>query len=240
LTLSGGAPQGTYLVVGSDGLTLAFDRAESATVRYSACLAAIWWPDGRWLLIGNDGIALSVLPHEWHAAKQVHESITRGVLGDRIVPGVPVAISHQEESPIGTREVAQLYCDACGGLPAAPTVFRSVQGYVVFYRADSESRTLCGECAKSRFRDITDRTLIEGWWGIVPFIRNLEAIRNNHRVWRAVRELAVPTRPDGATSLPAGRPLYARLGVFVSAMAMTVVATLLVALIMLVLVSVFR
>jgi hypothetical protein len=108
-----------------------------------------------------------------------------------------------------------LACRFCGSVPAAEVTFRGHQGMIVLMRFLHMKGPYCRDCGLSTFRRMTERTLIQGWWGygssiITPITVLINLIRRDK-----VASLAPPQRhPALAGQLPApmdpGPPLLAR------------------------------
>src|SRR5690349_4351746 len=58
----------------------------------------------------------------------------------------------------------------CGSVPAAPVTFRGHQGFVVVMRFLSQEGPFCRDCGMATFREMTSRTLVQGWYGWASFI----------------------------------------------------------------------
>ena len=75
----------------------------------------------------------------------------------------------------------------------------------------------CRSCGLSLFREITNRTLLFGWWGFISFFVNWLTIVRNVGASVSLRRLAAPTpTADVRAPLPEpldpGKPLFLRLG----------------------------
>jgi hypothetical protein len=123
-------------------------------------------------------------------------------------------------------------CRLCGSAPAAEVSFHQHVGMVLLMQARSRPGPYCRCCGIATFRDLQNRTLLTGWWGVLSLLvfgwvtplRNLLALRR-------VRRLAPPVRDPAVISplpapLPPGRPLWMRLGPVVALAVLIVFATL--------------
>ena len=85
------------------------------------------------------------------------------------------------------------------------------------------SRTVrvCRTCGLSTFRKFTNRTLVTGWWGVVPAFVNLSMVAQNLLSLRQLKSLD-PPRPNvdfmssHLSPLSPGKPLLQRIGPWVS------------------------
>lgn len=125
-------------------------------------------------------------------------------------------------------------CRLCGSAPAADVSFRQHVGMVVLLSAHTQPGPFCRQCGIATFRDLQNRTLITGWWGVLSLLVLgwLTAVRN---LWalRRVRRLGPPVRDPSvisplASPLPLGRPLWRRPGPLVPLLLAAVAVTLVV------------
>lgn len=125
-------------------------------------------------------------------------------------------------------------CRLCGSEPAADVTFRQHVGMVIFMRARSMPGPFCRDCGIATFRDLQNRTLITGWWGVLSLLVFgwLAAVRNVLAL-RPVLRLGPPVRDPAATGplpgpLPPGRPLWMRPGPAVPLLLAAALATVVV------------
>ncbi|WP_406307157.1 DUF3824 domain-containing protein [Streptomyces sp. NBC_00885] len=100
-------------------------------------------------------------------------------------------------------------CHICGALPAVPATVRGHQGIVVVMRFLSLRGPFCRDCGLSTVRDMSAKTLWQGWWGPLSVVIALVTLLANLAPWGRFRKLAAPTggfRP----ALAPGRPLTRR------------------------------
>jgi hypothetical protein len=102
-------------------------------------------------------------------------------------------------------------CRYCGGVPAAQVTFRGHQGIVLLMRFLSAPGPFCRDCGLATFRRMTERTLVQGWWGLASFfITPITVLINMVKRGRVAR-LAQPAYSSGTgTPMSPGRPLFAR------------------------------
>ncbi|MFC4148291.1 hypothetical protein ACFO0M_18720 [Micromonospora mangrovi] len=87
----------------------------------------------------------------------------------------------------------QLQCRFCGSVPAVQTTFRGHQGMLVIMRFLSMPGPYCRDCGLATFREMTAKTLVQGWWGYISFVVTPFTVLWNLIVSRKVRNLAPPT-----------------------------------------------
>ncbi|MET7419387.1 hypothetical protein [Dactylosporangium sp. NPDC005555] len=121
------------------------------------------------------------------------------------------------------QQAAQLTpCRFCSNVPTAKTKFRGHRGLIIAMQFRHVDGPFCRDCGLATFRELTSKTLIQGWYSygsffIAPFIVLWNLINRGK-----VASLAPPQpSPYGGAQRPMdpGRPLMARpasiIGVFV-------------------------
>jgi hypothetical protein len=103
---------------------------------------------------------------------------------------------------------------------------------VLLMQARVRRGPFCRSCGIATFRDMQNRTLLTGWWGVISLLvlgwatplYNLISRRRVLRLGPPVRDPAVISPlPE---PLPPGRPLWMRPGPVVALAVLTVLATL--------------
>ncbi len=61
-------------------------------------------------------------------------------------------------------------CRFCGGFPAVEATVRGHQGMLVVMRFLSLKGPFCRQCGIAAHRDMTTRTMWQGWWGYLSFV----------------------------------------------------------------------
>jgi hypothetical protein len=79
-------PQGSRLLVGSDGVTWQSTSGEACTVRYNVAAAVLRWPSGKRVLVADDGVMLTVEPEQWADASRIPVEIDFATPEHLIVP----------------------------------------------------------------------------------------------------------------------------------------------------------
>lgn len=119
----------------------------------------------------------------------------------------------------GAMPQAPLSCQVCGAAPAASVRFLKHVGMVIMWQQVSYRGVYCRDCGLAVFRQIMNKTLAFGWWGIASFFLNIYAILVNLFSWQRLRNLAEPVRVGDKPALDPGRPVLARPGAWVTALA---------------------
>jgi hypothetical protein len=97
-------------------------------------------------------------------------------------------------------------CCLCGSAPAAPGRLRAHQGLILLMRFRHFDGPFCRDCGLAVFRDMTARTLLQGWWGLLSFFITIGIVVKNAVLRGRFASLGAPRR-DLAVQAPNGRPL---------------------------------
>lgn len=123
-------------------------------------------------------------------------------------------------------------CHHCGREPTTHVSLRQQTGMVITRRVERVEGEFCRDCGLAQQRDLQNRTLALGWFGIVSFFTNLGHIAHNLAAGRRLAALAPPHGPAAAgrqAPLDPGRPTFLRLGAAVGGLVGVVVVGLVVA-----------
>jgi hypothetical protein len=118
-------------------------------------------------------------------------------------------------------------CTICGSYPAVPATVRGHQGFLVMMKFLKRRGTFCRNCGIAIHREMTTKTLWQGWWGIASFIITPVTVLLNLSPRGKFNKLPAPTggvRPP----LDPGKPIFGRAGAFgvlVPLIAVAVIAT---------------
>jgi len=107
----------------------------------------------------------------------------------------------------------ELQCRFCGSYPAKKATFRGHRGIIVVMQFLTQKGPFCRDCGISTFRDMTSKTLVQGWWGyasfiITPFILFLNLFQRSK-----FKDMPAPhPAPDGnsVAPMPVGKPVFLR------------------------------
>ena len=107
----------------------------------------------------------------------------------------------------------QTQCRFCGHVPAVDVTFRGHRGMVVLMQFLHLRGPFCRDCGVATFRDMTAKTLIQGWYGYASFLITPITVLINAARRGKVANLPAPQRPPyGPSGRPMnpGAPLFAR------------------------------
>lgn len=105
----------------------------------------------------------------------------------------------------------QRVCRICGGFPAVEATIRGHQGILVMMRFLHLKGPFCRTCGTAVLRDMTGKTLVQGWWSPLsaPIFTPFTLIWNS--VVRAkVKKLPPPAPGQPGPQLDPGAPLLRR------------------------------
>jgi hypothetical protein len=114
--------------------------------------------------------------------------------------------------------VPQVRCRFCGCVPAVQTKFRGHQGFVILMRFLSLEGPFCRDCGLATFRNMTAKTLWQGWYGYFSlFVTPVTVLINVVRRDKVASLPAPQPAPDGSGRAPMdpGKPLLARPGAII-------------------------
>ena len=108
-------------------------------------------------------------------------------------------------------------CRFCSSSPACETTLRQETGMVLMRRRRWVAGPFCRSCGIAIFRELTNRTLVTGWWGVLSFFTNLLTLVGNLNARRRFGRLSAP-QPNPAVAgwlsapMPEGRSVFQRPG----------------------------
>lgn len=103
---------------------------------------------------------------------------------------------------------------------------RQETGKLLWRTRRSIDGRFCRNCGLATFRQMQNRTLITGWWGVISFFANIGSVLGNIGAWWKLRALAPPEDEDAAAlSLNPGSSLYRRAGVWFAAVVIAIVGS---------------
>ncbi len=161
------------------------------------------------------GEADPALLAQYDAAWQVlSDPVSRHAYDQRIASEVPEAHGGWETAGAG-RPPGRSECRLCGSAPAAPGRLRSHQGIILLMRFHHLDGPFCRDCGLAVFRDMTARTLLQGWWGLASFFITIGTVAKNAFLGRRFASLRAPRRDPSVRAsydrpLDPGRPLLLR------------------------------
>lgn len=121
---------------------------------------------------------------------------------------------------------AVLTCRFCGGYPAVETTVRGHQGMIVLMRFRSVRGPFCRTCGTAVVREMSAKTLLQGWWGYASFLITPITLLRNLFVNRKIAALPAPFPGQPGQQLDPGAPLLRRpaaLGFLIPIVALVVI-----------------
>ena len=113
--------------------------------------------------------------------------------------------------PAELPEVATVGCRICGAGPVAPVRVRSHQGLLVLMRWQTLDGPFCATCGTALVREMTTRTLWQGWWGPLSLLAGTPVtLLSNLSAYRQLKRLPTPTPTPGRPQAVMGKPVFER------------------------------
>jgi hypothetical protein len=109
--------------------------------------------------------------------------------------------------PVGGNGV---YCRVCGSTPAANVTFRGHQGMIILMRFLRRPGPFCRDCGLATYRDVTSKSLVQGWWGVLSVFINPIVMLTNLGSRSAVVALPPPVPGAPRPPLNPGKPMLRR------------------------------
>ena len=130
-------------------------------------------------------------------------------------PGQPAApYPYDRQQPLHPQPHPQPYaadpgCRLCGARPAVQATVRGHQGLFLLMRFLSRSGTFCRSCGLATYREMSAKTLWQGWWSPLSVVVTPVTLLMNLGPRSRFRKLAAPVGGFGP-SLDPGRSLLRR------------------------------
>lgn len=110
-----------------------------------------------------------------------------------------------QQQPMG------LGCRFCGGFPAIEATVRGHQGLLILMRFKSLKGPFCRTCGIAVHREMTTRTMWQGWWGYLSFLITPFVLLYNFGPRSKFNRLPAPQGGFRPPSDP-GKPIFLRPG----------------------------
>ncbi|GAB3824881.1 LppU/SCO3897 family protein [Kribbella italica] len=113
---------------------------------------------------------------------------------------------HQPQMP----PMGALQCRFCGSVPAVQATVRGHMGLIILMRFLKLEGPFCKTCGTAAVRDMTAKSMWQGWWGIGSMIVNPFTMLSN--IGPSKKFQALPEPMPGAPGRPMnpGKPLFKR------------------------------
>ncbi|MFI9156410.1 LppU/SCO3897 family protein [Kitasatospora aureofaciens] len=102
------------------------------------------------------------------------------------------------------------HCRFCGGFPAVRATVRGHQGLIVAFRMLRMHGPFCHTCGTATVRDMSARTLVQGWWSWVSPLLTLITLLMNLGAHGRIKRLPPPMPGTHGPQLDPGAPLTSR------------------------------
>lgn len=103
-----------------------------------------------------------------------------------------------------------LQCRFCGAVPAVQATVRGHQGMIIMMRFLKLQGPFCRTCGTASVRDMTSKSLWQGWWGIGSMIINPITMLMNLEPWSKFKKLPEPAPGAPGRPMNPGKPLIQR------------------------------
>ncbi|MFJ9946382.1 hypothetical protein [Kitasatospora sp. NPDC091207] len=119
--------------------------------------------------------------------------------------GYPQQPGYAQQAPQGGP-----VCRFCGGFPAVETTVRGHQGIIIIMRFLKQPGPFCRTCGTAVVRDMSARTLVQGWWGYLSSIITPITLLRNLAAHNKIKDLPPPVPGTHGPQLDPGVPLTKR------------------------------
>ncbi|MGW2815708.1 hypothetical protein [Streptomyces sp. NPDC001415] len=114
-----------------------------------------------------------------------------------------------------------LTCRICGALPAAFATFRQHQGILMWMRFSSVNGPFCRPCGTAIYREMTGRTMWQGWWSPFSLLVFTPGTLIINRITLAhINKLPAPIPGQPGPQLTPGTPVLRRASSLAAALPM--------------------
>ncbi|MET8906346.1 hypothetical protein [Micromonospora sp. NPDC004551] len=125
------------------------------------------------------------------------------------VPPAPQTAPQPAAWPAGT-----LTCRCCGSVPAIKGTLHGHQGFLIFMRLLTQRGPFCRSCGIAVCRDMSAKTLWQGWWGILSMVITPVVLIGNLITRVRLGRLAEPVPGAPGTPATPGKPVFRRAAAF--------------------------
>ncbi len=101
-------------------------------------------------------------------------------------------------------------CRFCGGYPAVDATVRGHQGLIIAYRMLRMTGPFCHTCGTATVRDMSARTLVQGWWSLISWVLTPITLLLNLGPHNKFKQLPPPVPGTHGPQLDPGVPLTRR------------------------------
>ncbi|MFI6447611.1 hypothetical protein [Kitasatospora sp. NPDC050543] len=101
-------------------------------------------------------------------------------------------------------------CRFCGGFPAVNATVRGHQGMIIIMRFLKQPGPFCRTCGTATVRDMSARTMVQGWWGYLSLLITPITLLINLSANGSIKRLPPPVPGQHGPQLDPGVPLTKR------------------------------
>lgn len=110
-----------------------------------------------------------------------------------------------QAAPMGAMQ-----CRFCGSFPAVQATVRGHMGLLILMRFLKLDGPFCRTCGIASVREMTAKSMWQGWWGIGSAIVNPFVMLSNIGPWKKFNELPEPAPGAPGRPMDMGKPLFKR------------------------------
>ncbi|GAA1570126.1 hypothetical protein GCM10009789_24610 [Kribbella sancticallisti] len=140
-------------------------------------------------------------------------------------PGQPQYEQQYQQHPPFPQQT-MLQCRFCGAVPAVPATVRGHVGLIVVMRFLKLEGPFCKTCGVATIREMTSKSMLQGWWGIGSAIVNPITMLVNLGTYSKFKNLPEPAPGMPGRPMEPGKPLFKRPAVFGLLVPVAVIALL--------------
>ena len=107
-------------------------------------------------------------------------------------------------------------CRICDGQPVAAVSVKRHVGLIFWGTTHTAAGPFCRQCGIARVRDLTTRSLWQGWWGLLSVPVNLVVLAENLDAYQRLKRLPSAVPVPGQSPLAPGRPVLLRPAAYIS------------------------
>ncbi|MEU0089871.1 toxin-antitoxin system, toxin component [Kribbella sp. NPDC006257] len=138
--------------------------------------------------------------------------------------------SFSQQAPQGMPAYPQgaIQCRFCGGMPAVQATVRGHQGFLIMMRFLKLEGPFCRTCGIATVRNMTAKSLWQGWWGVGSSIINPITMLINIPTRLKFNQLPEPMPGAPGQPMDMGKPLFLRPAILGFLIPIAVIALLIV------------
>lgn len=129
-------------------------------------------------------------------------------------PAYPQQYGQQQYAPPAPQPAPPMgygpSCRFCGAVPAVEATIRGHQGFIVVMRFLKLRGPFCRRCGIAAHRDMTAKSMWQGWWGVGSMIINPITMLINLGQRSKINRLPEPIPGGPGTPMDPGKPIFRR------------------------------